>query len=155
VHLTQMLNQEVRKLHLCEGCAKESGLDLEGPVSMTDFLLGLGASGAQKQSGPRPGCVAVRERVCSGCGMRLSDFRKISRLGCQNCYVAFADELDPLLHGMQKGPRHVGKKPAAHSANVQMPSSLSSLKKALDEAVAAENYEEAALLRDQISNENG
>jgi len=158
VHLTQMLNNEVRKLHLCEGCARENGLDLDGAGSMTDFLLGLGAAGMNKAelSGPKQGAVSSgRELVCPRCGMKLSDFKKISRLGCQDCYVTFSGELEPLLQGMQKGLRHVGKKPTAHAANVQMPPSVLSLKKELEEAVAAENYEEAALLRDRIKNENG
>ena len=42
VHLTQMLNDEVRKMHLCEQCADASGIDVNVPASMSNFLLGLG-----------------------------------------------------------------------------------------------------------------
>jgi len=83
--------------------------------------------------------------------MRFSDFKKASRLGCQNCYVAFTEELEPILSGMQKGARHVGKKPAHSSGAVNVPPSPASLKKALEEAVTSENYEEAARIRDQIN----
>lgn len=142
VHLTQMLNDEVRKMHLCEQCAEASGIDVNAPASMTNFLLGLGASDK-----------AVSEtagRTCPQCRMRFQDFKKASRLGCQNCYVTFAEELEPLLHGMQKGERHVGKKPVHYAGAVNVFPSSASLKKALDEAVASENYEEAARIRDQI-----
>lgn len=142
VHLTQMLNNEVRKLHLCEQCAAASGIDLNVPASVTSFLLGLGVSKKAKTE--------TADRTCPQCGMHFSDFKKASRFGCQNCYVAFAEELEPLFHGMQKGGRHVGKKPVHHAGTVNVPPSLASLKKALEEAVASENYEEAARIRDQI-----
>jgi len=142
VHLTQMLNDEVRKMHLCEQCAEASGIDVNVPASMTNFLLGLGAS--EKDATEAAG------RTCPQCRMRFSDFKKTSRLGCQNCYAAFAEELEPLLQGMQKGERHVGKKPVHYAGAVNVFPSLASLKKALAEAVTAENYEEAARIRDQI-----
>lgn len=142
VHLTQMLNNEVRKLHLCEQCAAAGGIDLNGPVSMTNFVLGLGA--------PKKKPAESDSRACPTCGMRFADFKKVSRLGCQNCYAAFAEELEPLLQGMQKGDRHIGKKPSQHAPTVNMPASLSLLKKQLEDAVASENYEEAAKIRDQI-----
>lgn len=142
VHLTQMLNDEVRKMHLCEQCAEAGGIDVNMPASMTNFLLGLGA--------PKKAKSESADHACPQCGMRFSDFKKMSRLGCQNCYAAFAEELEPLLDGMQKGARHVGKKPAQHAGTVNVPPSSAMLKKALDEAVASEKYEEAARIRDQI-----
>jgi len=142
VHLTQMLNDEVRKMHLCEQCAEAGGIDVNVPASMTNFLLGLGA--------PKKAKAEPVDRACPQCGMHFADFKKASLLGCQNCYAAFAEELEPLLNGMQKGTRHVGKKPAHHAGAVNVPPSSASLKKALDEAVASENYEQAARIRDQI-----
>ncbi|MDO9543304.1 MAG: UvrB/UvrC motif-containing protein [Kiritimatiellia bacterium] len=142
VHLTQMLNDEVRKMHLCEQCAEASGIDMDAPTSVTNFLLGLGA--------PKNSAPGTAGRTCPQCRMRFADFKKASRLGCQNCYVTFAEELEPLLNGMQKGARHMGKKPVHYASAVNVFPSPASLKKALEEAVASENYEEAARLRDQI-----
>jgi len=142
VHLTQMLNDEMRKMHLCEQCAEAGGIDINAPASMTNFLLGLGAPKKTKPESVN--------RACPQCGMHFSDFKKLSRLGCQNCYAAFTEELEPLLNGMQKGMQHAGKKPAHHAGAVNVPSSPVALQKALDEAVASENYEEAARIRDQI-----
>lgn len=142
VHLTQMLNDEVRKMHLCEKCAEASGIDVNVPASMSNFLLGLGASKKTKTE--------TANLVCPHCGMHFSDFKKLSRLGCQSCYAAFAGELEPLLNGMHNAARHLGKKPARHAGSVNVPSSMAAMKKNLDEAVHAENYEEAARIRDQI-----
>ncbi len=142
IHLTQVVDEEVKKIRLCEECAAESGLDVNSPLSLTDVLLGLGA---QKESDPE-----VINKTCPACHMRFSDFKKTSRLGCQACYVTFAKELTPLLEAMHKGRQHVGKVPAKSSCKARTPSSLLALKSALQAAVVSENYEEAARIRDQI-----
>ena len=147
VHLTQMLNNEVRKLHLCEQCAAKHGIDVEAPSSVSNFLLGLALPDSAKAE--------KAGRACRQCGMRLAEFKKLSRLGCPACYAAFARELEPLLSGMHKGTRHAGKQPVHHPANFNLPVPLEGLRKSLAAAVAAENYEEAARIRDQIRTAQG
>ncbi len=87
--------------------------------------------------------------------MRFADFRKTSRLGCPECYEAFSAELDSLLEGMHRSRQHAGKVP---SRAVIRPSSVAAqmiaLKQALDAAIGAEDYEEAARLRDRIRQES-
>lgn len=141
VYLTQVLNGDVKKIHLCEHCAAASGLDVNNP-SITDVLLGLGAP---KETAPEK-----NGKTCPQCHMRFTDFKKTSRLGCQECYSAFAEELAPLLEAMHKGQQHVGKTPAKVRPAKPRPAPLPDLQKALAAAVTAENYEEAARLRDQI-----
>ena len=43
VHLTQVIDGEVKKVHLCEGCAKESGVTLKIPTSIHEILKGVSA----------------------------------------------------------------------------------------------------------------
>jgi protein arginine kinase activator len=78
--------------------------------------------------------------------MRGSDFKKTSRLGCPACYEAFSEELAPLLGAMQKGTQHAGKVPASEKVTTE----IEGLKKALERAVAAQDFEEAAKLRDRV-----
>ena len=103
VHLTQVVDGAIRKLHLCEECAAKSGFDVHGPISITDILLGMGM---QKEAAG-----AAPERSCSRCHMRRTDFKKTGRFGCAECYEAFIDELPPLLKAMHRSDRHVGKVP--------------------------------------------
>jgi protein arginine kinase activator len=109
-------------------------------------MLGLGT---QKEP-----VAKKRDVVCALCHMRIADFKKTSRLGCQACYETFADELKPLLEAMHKGNQHVGKVPEHKAANgaakVGLFPSLAILRQKLETAIAAEQYEEAASLRDQI-----
>ena len=148
VHWTEMVNNVVKKMHLCEDCAAEKGLDVNNPAAFTDVLLGLGA---QKEAP-----AVERDVACPVCHMRISDFKKTSRLGCQACYDVFVDELTPLLEAMHKGNQHVGKtpvhhKPAASAQPGPAPSaSPAALRRRLEAAIADERYEDAARLRDQI-----
>ena len=85
------------------------------------------------------------ERKCPSCHMRSSDFRKTSRLGCATCYRTFAGELAPILEDMHRGDRHTGKVPR-NAAVIRE----EELRLQLEEAVAAQRFEEAARIRDAI-----
>ncbi|HPG00913.1 MAG TPA: UvrB/UvrC motif-containing protein [Kiritimatiellia bacterium] len=140
VHLTQVVDGSVEKIHLCEECANKSGFDLHGPVSISDILVGMG--GALDQPGA--------ERSCPRCHLRRADFKKTGRLGCPVCYETFTAELMPLVKAMHRSEQHMGKVPSREDVRVRMSAEIASLQKELDDAVAAENYEEAAKLRDRI-----
>jgi len=146
VHWTEMVNDAVKKMHLCEACAAAKGLDVNNPAAFSDVMLGLGAH--------KEPVAKERNVVCALCHMRIADFKKTSRLGCQACYETFAEELKPLLAAMHKGNQHVGKVPAHKeakgAAKAGLPPSMAILRQKLEEAIAAEQYEEAASLRDQI-----
>ncbi len=141
VHLTQVVNGAVKKLHLCEACAKESGVDLQNPVSIADLLLGLGQ--------PAQGSAAA-DKACPACHMTQGDFRKTGRLGCPVCYEAFAEELGVLIKAMQRHDQHVGHIPRGQAVRIRRTAEMNRLQKAMDEAVARENFEDAARIRDQI-----
>ena len=140
VHLTQVVDGSVEKIHLCEECASKSGFDLHGPVSISDIRVGRG--GALDQPGA--------ERSCPRCHLRRADFKKTGRLGCPVCYETFTAELMPLVKAMHRSEQHMGKVPSREDVRVRMSAEIASLQKELDDAVAAENYEEAAKLRDRI-----
>jgi protein arginine kinase activator len=143
VHLTQVVNGQVRELHLCEECAEKSGMNVQNALSLPEMLLEMSGATAEESKGP--------ERVCPHCHMRSSDFKKTSRFGCPVCYATFADELAALLPTMHKGQQHTGKTPAAAPLDgAAGDTEMQVLQKSLEAAIAAERYEEAARLRDQI-----
>jgi protein arginine kinase activator len=92
--------------------------------------------------------------ACPECGMTLSEFRAKGRFGCPMDYEVFAEHLDPLferIHDVQPA-RHEGRLPegADGSEVIEKRLSLADLRKQLENAVAEENYELAAELRDKI-----
>jgi protein arginine kinase activator len=58
--------------------------------------------------------------------------------------------LNNLLKAMHKGTEHVGKLPQRAHRTVELNDKMRSLTESLQKAVAQENYETAASLRDQI-----
>ncbi len=150
VHLTQVVGSEVKKVNLCEACAAKSGLDIKGTISITDLLMGL-SGGPALAGGKPPRAAPETERACPRCHMRRADFRKTGRLGCADCYETFVEELAPMLHNMHRAHQHTGKIPARESKRVQSTAEAAALQKALEKAVAEENFEEAARLRDRLA----
>jgi len=147
VHLTQMVEGKVKKVDLCEDCAKAKGVDDPTGFSLADLLLGLGASQEIAQTAAAP---TGTELACPVCGFTQADFKKSGRLGCAECYKTFAEGLDGLLKTMHKGTRHTGKVPRATGQLRDAGERIKALQKRLEQAIAAERYEEAARLRDEI-----
>jgi protein arginine kinase activator len=141
VHLTQMVEGKTKKVDLCETCSKEKGVDDPTGFSLADLLLGLGAAQELTSSEVR----------CPVCGFTQADFKKAGRLGCAECYTAFAEGLESLLKSMHKGTKHAGKVPHLLKQSQDLTDRLKSLQKKLDRAVADEDFESAVHLRDEIN----
>ena len=137
VELTQMEDGEMRKWHLCEACASQDGFNVQDPISLTEILFGAGG-----EMSP----VSQPEKACPNCQLRRADFKKTSRLGCPECYEVFQRELAPVLDAMHKGDRHVGRVPRREQVSAEIAALQSRLKEVIDD----QNFEEAAVIRDQI-----
>ena len=87
---------------------------------------------------------------CPRCGYDYSDFKRIGRFGCPDCYQAFAAQLEPMLRQVHGGARHRGKVPPARRDAAARRQRLAVLRAALEQAVRAEEYEKAAEIRDEI-----
>lgn len=144
VHLTQIVGEKMQKVDLCEECAKHKGVNDPAGFSLADLLLGLGASQEMEQATGGP------EVKCPHCGFTQADFKKAGRLGCAECYVTFAEGLEGLLKSMHKGIKHIGKVPTALQQTRDFSEKLKTLQKRLDKAVAEEDFEQAAVVRDEI-----
>jgi protein arginine kinase activator len=148
VHLTQIAAEKMQKVDLCEDCAKTKGVNDPTGFSLADLLLGLGASQEIEQAG------GGAEVKCPRCGFTQADFKKAGRLGCSECYKTFSEALEGLLKTMHKGPRHVGKVPEALRQSRDLSERLKNLQKKLAKAIEEEDFEEAAMLRDEIKQTN-
>ncbi|MFA5101409.1 MAG: UvrB/UvrC motif-containing protein [Candidatus Omnitrophota bacterium] len=169
VHLTEIIDDQMNELHLCEECAHKKSAQMEQQFGLSDLLAGL--AGFEKQKDEKEGLVLK----CPNCGMTFKDFKKIGRLGCGECYAAFRSFLGPLLKRIHGSNLHCGKTPVsriakltrkkmsgargtgdanvigeAHTTSPADNDSVQSLRIRLQKAVEAEAYEEAARLRDQI-----
>ena len=91
------------------------------------------------------------KKTCPICGITFADFRKGGRLGCAYDYVAFEDDLMPLLVNIHGALEHVGKVPTNLSGSPERQQRLMQLKVEMKGAIDKEDYETASRLRDKIS----
>jgi len=147
IHLTQIVNDQVTTLHLCERCAAEKGV--ESPASVTKTPLGsfLAAMGKEAET-PAP----KTADTCSRCGGSLQDFRESGRLGCPDCYRSFETPLRDLLRRLHGSTHHLGERYAEREpAGVVVDHERAAdLREQLRLAVETENFELAAELRDRL-----
>ena len=132
----------MQKVNLCDGCSKEKGVQDPTGFALADLLLGIGAAEEIEKGSST--------QKCPVCGFTQADFKKTGRLGCSACYDAFCEGLTSLLKAMHKGTEHVGKVPQRAHQQIQKNDRMRALTADLQKAVAEENYETAASLRDQI-----
>ena len=140
VHLTQIVNNKVHKVDLCESCAQAKGVTDPSGFSLADLLL------KASLNPETPG-----QLKCPRCGFTQADFKKLGRFGCPACYDAFKSIVEPLLEGMHKGTVHTGKVPQRALERKTLYDRLTKLELDLTDAVKSERFEDAARYRDEIS----
>ncbi|MFV0442709.1 MAG: UvrB/UvrC motif-containing protein [Planctomycetaceae bacterium] len=143
LHITEIKSGQARSLHLCENCAKDY-LDSVTPGSSQDDET------TALDEGFGDGDLEPDEQVCPECGMTFKKFRSQGRLGCAQDYVLFREKLVPLLESIHGERQHIGKCPAQQPQVTRRNQELARLKIELKAAIEAEDYEQAAQLRDAI-----
>ena len=143
VHLTESIDGQHRELHLCAACAREAGVALpEAPpaLALDAVVQSLIVTHVGELVGELAGL------TCPDCGLKFMEFRARGRLGCPHDYRVFGRGLLPLIQHLHGATRHVGKvarpRPAAGERL--------RLRTLLRDAIAREDYEQAARLRDQL-----
>jgi len=159
VHLTEIVDEQMSEMHLCEECARQKSTQMEQQFGLADLLAGL-----SDPSKPATSSKDSEKSVlkCTRCGLPYEDFRKFGRLGCGECYTSFKEHLTGLLRKIHGSNKYLGKTPATYKENQKaslseegaialLPSEdLSDLKQQLQSAITAEDFEKAAMIRDKI-----
>ncbi len=141
---------EKKENHLCEECYRKLYQQEVTPVIQLEILQKLLFPGAGQEKASKK----KKELACPSCGMRLSEFKRLGRFGCPDCYEAFAKILDPILESIHDASRHQGAERPRAQEELTTPGTFrmkkEKLQKALQKAVQEERYEEAARIRDEI-----
>jgi len=144
VHLTEISKNEKREVHLCEHCAREKGITTKSHFSIADLLGGL----IEAQSEQDPPELATLK--CPSCNMTYAEFKTKGRFGCAEDYEIFKKALLPLLEKIHGSLTHTGKVPTRLGESAAREREIVKLQHELNKAIAEENYERAAQIRDQI-----
>jgi len=149
LHFTKIVNGEKTEFHICETCAKEKGEIVPG-VSNTFSIHNLLSGLLHFDSANLNSKVATTVR-CNHCGLTYNQFSRSGRFGCAECYKTFGERLEPIFRRVHSGNiAHYGKIPKRSGGLIQTRRELLQLKKKLEQAVANEEFESAAQIRDQI-----
>jgi protein arginine kinase activator len=147
VHFTEIHDNKMSELHVCERCAEEKGLHSE-PAKQKFDIAAVFADMMNSMT------TTEEERVghvqCPRCGLLYSAFKETGRLGCAECYNAFQFQLRPLLRRIHGDTRHKGKTPARDGEVVSIARQVQRLYDELQRAVEREEFERAAEVRDEI-----
>ncbi len=169
VFFSQTVGNQTTQAHLCEPCVQEQTQAYGGmnPIAFNPFaalsdllhnFMDWGEGGIEEVKSGRVGSVAVDPQVqCPYCGYQLSTFRTNGRLGCTKCYESFKSALQPLISGIHGNVQHIEE-----SVNVQKyegektthqndtKPDTKEMRERMKALIAAEKFEEAARLRDEI-----
>lgn len=148
-HITDIdKNGDWQEHHLCHDHAQEFLESSPAEPAKPDIAeLAKAFMQSNKESASEQ---LTEKRVCPVCKMTFKEFRNTGRLGCPNDYVVFREELMPLLENIHDETRHCGKTPQRAPRDTQTQTSLIQLRNELKRAIASEDYELAAKVRDQI-----
>lgn len=177
---TEVVNGVRTEQHLCSACAaKYTGAGNYGAVlGGAGFLASLlaGVLGMQEDRISDED-MQKTNFVCPTCHMTYNEFLRDGKFGCKDCYKTFGLILDPYIKKIQGNTTHTGKCPKHQQVFAEVPeysgghtmipkvkpihtvssedgdagdAQIARLKDQLADAIAREEYEEAARLRDEI-----
>lgn len=142
VVITVMSGNGTTTRHLCKSCMEKMESSFaKGELSsfLSSILSLLSHEPKQEES-----------LTCDQCGLTYSEFLRSGKLGCTHCYTAFAEQLKPMLLRVHGRNQHAGRVPENRKHERELEQCISQLKSRMDDAVAREDFEQAATLRDEI-----
>ncbi|MEI8364796.1 MAG: UvrB/UvrC motif-containing protein [Parachlamydiaceae bacterium] len=140
---TEIVEGNITRTSMCADCPELHRRLYGNPSRRTDILEEVAAG-----------------LTCGNCGTTLESLRVGIPLGCSGCYEVFDDALLVEIIASEKvpirlttvkksGPIHIGRVPG-QTQKINPSLRLLALNEALNETLKKEDYEQAALLRDQI-----
>lgn len=149
VHLTEIVQSQKHEIHLCEECAQAKGVAIKTHIEGLEIPEFFGQL-AESQAPSSDGNEADEQPRCDVCGLTFEAFRNVGKLGCPNDFVSFRKGLLGLLDRIHGSTQHRGKVPSRTTDRIAQQKELMQLRDELKQAVASEEYERAAELRDRM-----
>ncbi|MCR5317345.1 MAG: UvrB/UvrC motif-containing protein [Treponema sp.] len=138
-------NGQKRKISICRECALAHGISPDPKSiesSIGDLFREINAFSRR--------IAAENSRMCPVCGMGIVELRKTGKAGCPECYAIFKDDIKNLLKKNGINGSYTGSMPERLSGVHSVLNDRIVLQNKLNDAVASEDYEKAAMYRDYL-----
>ena len=143
--LSVMVGDEVTTRHLCGDCMAKMNMNIaSGNIKslLSSILSAITGNDTPEEK--------QAEVVCPRCRTTLSQFTKTGHLGCPACYEAFHEQLQPMLLQIHGRVQHAGRRPLRTEVAQRTRTLREDLERQMEQAVAVEDFETAAALRDRL-----
>jgi protein arginine kinase activator len=140
----QVMGTTSTEIHLCRECAKKRGIEQSGsgPQLSLTSLFGELLRGQPDEDA---------KKACGRCGTTVSDFNRHGMIGCSDCYSVFHTEILKYVRSRFPSVEYAGRLPTGLKALRYFVVERQELKERLQKALANEDYETAARLRDELT----
>ncbi|MBQ2952932.1 MAG: UvrB/UvrC motif-containing protein [Clostridia bacterium] len=152
---------------LCQACMAKTSMALAagnlGQVLGSILAAAQGAAqpaaapdALRPQPAPKPQAAPALPTVegepesCPGCGLPYAQLRQHGRAGCARCWTAFRRTVEKGLASYAPAVQHTGRRPVDSEEARRDRAVREMLQRRLEEAIAREDYESAAQLRDAM-----
>ncbi|MDD4363797.1 MAG: UvrB/UvrC motif-containing protein [Atribacterota bacterium] len=157
IKIVKVIGMNKTEIDVCSDCAKYLMGNSNTSISFTknsinDILVNL-LNAFYNHTQEEISVDESLEKKCPNCGLTYSEFLKSGKLGCDKCYDVYEKHIKPLLSRLHGNYVHVGKMPKAIKINLNRMKKIQIKKEELQKAIKEEEYEKAAVLRDQIIEE--
>jgi protein arginine kinase activator len=155
MHLLRVVDGTVSHTHLCAHCAEGMAEETEGlalVLAVPSVLRGLRKRASRAQEASASASSSARdEAFCGVCGTTLTDLKESGMVGCADCYRVFAEHLEAMVRREAEPIEHLGKVPLRGPETDSLKHEMMRLERMLRELVAHERFEEAAGVRDRLT----
>jgi protein arginine kinase activator len=94
VAYTHIVDDTKKTFFLCEVCAEEKNIETAAPSEDKTKDVPVLAKEVKDELTNLAGAEDASSASCQACGMAYDEFKKAGRLGCTECYGAFAPQLE-------------------------------------------------------------
>lgn len=154
-HIKRVVNGEATESHLCEDCAKKLGYD----NFFDDFSLSIPNIFSSFFKDSAFALASAKSERCEKCSSTFDDIIRTGMVGCADCYDKFYDRLLPSIQRIHGKAKHVGRVPYTvvpdekkqpEKKVLSKEEKIEKLQKDMQRAVESQNFEQAAVIRDEI-----
>lgn len=138
-------NGQKRKLNICMDCAIERGISSD-PKSIEASIGNLFKEFTETTKRIQ----ALNNRMCPVCGTTIGDIKRKGIAGCPECYAIFKTEIRGYLENIGLKEHYSGSVPSRLASFHSVLNDRMALQDKLNDAVAKEDYEKAAMYRDYL-----